>query len=195
MFDHHGLYEVTTHVPLLLFCSKTFSQAKKVPGFVQHIDLAPTICEMLNIDSKNYAFDGLSLFPLVRGEKDEIRDFVFNEESYVQRKVGLRTNNFKYIYAPDGVGMCNYCQKVHAGVEELYELEKDPVEKNNIADENKEQAAEMRQRLDGFIKKLDKKRNRMLKQGQGRGDLSEGNKNFKEDKKIRKKLRSLGYMD
>jgi arylsulfatase A-like enzyme len=150
---------------------------------------------MLNIDYKNYAFDGLSLFPLVRGEKDEIRDFVFYEESYVQRKVGLRTSNFKYIYAPDGVGMCNYCQKVHAGVEELYELEKDPGEKNNIADENKEKAAEMRQRLDGFIKKLDKKRNRMLEQGQSRGDISEDNKYFKEDKKIRKKLRSLGYMD
>ncbi len=59
--------------------------------------MLPTICDMINIDYKNYAFDGLSLFPLVRGEKDEIRDFVFNEESYVQRKVGLRTNNFKYI--------------------------------------------------------------------------------------------------
>lgn len=194
-FDHHGLYEVTTHVPLILFCSKTFSQAKEVPGLVQHIDLAPTICEMLNIDYKNFAFDGLSLFPLVKGEKDEIRDFVFTEESYVQRKVGLRTKDFKYIYAPDGVGMCNYCQKVHAGVEELYELEKDPVEKNNIADENKEKAAEMRQRLDGFMKKLDKKRNSKMKQGHRRGDISEDNINFKEEKKIRKKLRGLGYMD
>jgi len=91
--------------------------------------------------------------------------------------------------------MCNYCQKVHAGVEELYELGKDPGEINNIADKNKEKAAEMRQKLDGFIEKLDKKRNSKLKQGNRRGDISEDKINFKEDKKIRKKLRSLGYMD
>ena len=106
-FDHHGLYDITTHVPLILYYPEAFSEPKKVKGFVQHVDLAPTLCELLNIEYKDYGFDGVSFMPLIRREKEEIRHYVFNEESYVQRKIGFRTKKFKYIFAPDGVGMCN----------------------------------------------------------------------------------------
>jgi arylsulfatase len=143
-FDHHGLYDVTTHVPLILYYPKAFSEPKRVKSLVQHADLAPTLYELLNIKYKDYELDGASLMPLIRGEKREIRQFVFNEESYVQRKIGFRTKKFKYILSPDGVGMCNYCQQVHGGEEELYNLEVDPEENANIAVESKIMADEMK---------------------------------------------------
>ncbi len=157
-FDHHGLYDVTTHVPLILYYPKAFSEPKKVKGLVQHIDLAPTIYELLNIKYKDYELDGASLMPLIRGEKREIRHFVFNEESYVQRKIGFRTKKFKYIFSPDGVGMCNYCQQVHGGEEELYNLEVDPEEKVNIAVESKIVADEMKKGLNDLIRSLNSKK-------------------------------------
>lgn len=164
-FDHHGLYDVTTHVPLILYYPQAFSEAKKVNGLVQHTDLAPTLYEFLNIKYKDYELDGASLMPLIRGEKREIRHFAFNEESYVQRKIGFRTKKLKYIFSPDGVGMCNYCQRVHGGEEELYNLEVDPEEKVNIAAESKVVSDEMRKRLDDLIKSLNSKKQRELISG------------------------------
>lgn len=157
-FDHHGLYDVTTHVPLILYYPKAFSEPKRVKGLVQHIDLAPTLYELLNIKYKDYELDGASLMPLIRGEKGEIRHFAFNEESYVQRKIGFRTKKFKYIFSPDGVGMCNYCQQVHGGEEELYNLDVDPEEKVNIAVESKIIADEMKKELKDLIKSLNSKK-------------------------------------
>lgn len=164
-FDHHGLYDVTTHVPLILYYPKAFSEPKKVKGLVQHIDLVPTLYELLNIKYTGYELDGASLMPLIRGEKREIRQFVFNEESYVQRKIGFRTKKFKYILSPDGVGMCNYCQQVHGGEEELYNLEVDPEEKVNIAVESKIMADEMKRRLNDLLRSLNSKKQKEFIRG------------------------------
>lgn len=167
-FDHHGLYDVTTHVPLIFYYPKAFTEPKRVKGLVQHIDLAPTLCELLNIEYKDHGFDGASLIPLIRGQKREIRHYIFNEESYVQRKIGFRSKKFKYIFSPDGVGMCNYCQLVHGGKEELYNLEVDPEEMVNIAVKSKITANEMRKALDDLIKGLNRKKQKDFI----RGDIS-----------------------
>ena len=41
-FDHHGLYEVNTHVPLLIRYPRAFPPGRRVRGFVQHVDVVPT---------------------------------------------------------------------------------------------------------------------------------------------------------
>jgi arylsulfatase A-like enzyme len=194
-FDHHGLYDETTHVPLILHNAKIIGEAKRITGFVQHIDLAPTLCDLLDIEDKKMEFDGRSLLPLIKGEKEKIRDFAFNEESYVQRKIGLRTSHHKYIFAPDGIGKCNYCQKVHAGPEELYSLDNDPKETVNRIREDKRAAGMMRHKVNDLIKKLDAKRRRELNKGYPKKKNLRHDQDSKEEKKIRKKLRSLGYIE
>lgn len=161
-FDHHGLYDVTTHVPLVLYYPKTFSEPKRVKGLVEHIDLVPTLCELLNIEYEGYNFDGMSLMPLIRGERKQMRGYVFNEESYAQRKIGLRSEKFKYIFAPDGGGICNYCQRVHGGKEEVYDLEQDPEEVVNIADRDRLTADRMRNEVGDLITSLNSKKQREL---------------------------------
>jgi arylsulfatase A-like enzyme len=194
-FDHHGLYDVTTHVPLIFYNQKFFSRPKKIPAFIQHIDLVPTILDYMGIDHTNLECDGTSLRPLINGEITDIRNFAFFEESYVQRKIGLRNKTHKYIYAPDGIGMCSYCQKVHAGVEELYDLAKDPEEIHNAVSGDKTTAARMRAGLEQVIQKLDDKRRRLLeKKDLTRTDWKNGDA-LADQKRIKKKLRSLGYMD
>lgn len=194
-FDHHGLYEETTHVPLILYNAKIIGDAKRIKGFVQHIDLVPTLCDLLDIEDKKIEFDGKSLLPLIKGKKEEIRDFAFNEESYVQRKIGLKTSHYKYIFAPDGVGKCNYCQKVHAGPEELYNLENDPNETDNRIREEKHTARNMRRKLNDLIKKLDAKKQLELNKEYSKKKKLKHFQDSKEEKQIRKKLRSLGYKD
>ncbi|MEJ2629375.1 MAG: sulfatase, partial [bacterium] len=190
-FNHHGLYEETIHVPLLLHYPNVFKSGKRIKGFVQHIDLMPTLYEILGKRYSEQDFDGISLFPLIKEEK-KIRDQVFMEESYMQRKAALRNEQYKYIWALDDKGWCNYCQKVHVGIEELYNLEKDPQELQDIAAKKKSTARKMRAQLQEIITTLDKKRNDSMSPSRNNGtsDIFDAD----EEKAVRKGLKGLGYI-
>jgi arylsulfatase len=194
-FDHHGLYDVTTHVPLILFSPKHFPNPKRVKALVQHVDLVPTICDLLNIEPGESAWDGQSLLPVISGDKNEIHDHALIEESYAERKIALRTKDHKYIYAPDGEGKCKYCQKVHGGAEELYSLMDDPEEEDNRIARDPLRAERMRQKLQSTIDALDSKRKQELERSKASKTPHQPFSDPKEEKKIRKKFKSLGYMD
>jgi len=84
------------------------------------VDLVLTILYILNIGGR-YGFDRESLVPLIRGERDCIRLFVYVEEAHTQRKRAIRTEDFKYIYALTSKEVvCRYCGFIHGGVKELY---------------------------------------------------------------------------
>jgi arylsulfatase A-like enzyme len=194
-FDHHGLYDVTTQVPLIMYYPKSFSNPGRIKSLVQHVDLLPSLLDLLQIDSVPYRPDGKSLLPLIGDEKQEIRSFCFQEESYVQRKIALRTHKFKYIYAPDGYGLCKYCQMVHGGAEELYNLEKDPEERTNIVDKDTIIAQQMHKILDEFYNKLESKRRKEIEEDPSDDLFPNERPDPKEEKEIKRKLRGLGYMD
>jgi len=194
LFDHHGLYEVTTHVPLILHFPRLFPAGRRIPGLVQHVDLLPTLLEIVGADEGESELDGLSLLPLIKKETTRLRDDVFFEESYVQRKIGLRTEDWKYLFAPDGTGHCLYCRKVHGGVEELYDLRRDPEEKVNLARQDRARARSMRERLEKKMRALDEKRMRKAKKSAGIPPFRPP-EDPAEERRIRRRLRSLGYMD
>jgi arylsulfatase A-like enzyme len=156
-FDHHGLYDESTHVPLFLHYPRGWQKGLRLQSFVQHVDLLPTICEAAGIAPPE-GVDGKSLLPLISGSVQQLREAVFTEESYVQRKAALRTDRYKYIQALDGTGWCRYCEKVHIGLEELYDLLEDPRELKDLSKSHHDVAAEMRGRLQEIITHLDRKR-------------------------------------
>ena len=192
-FDHHGLYEETTHVPLILHYPARWKAARRLSSFVQHVDILPTICEIAGIGAPP-AGDGASLVPLIEGDAHQIRDAVFMEESYVQRKAALRTDRYKYILALDGTGWCRYCEKVHIGLEELYDLHDDPGETKDLSGSHRAVAEEMKARLNSMIAQLDMK----LEQSKGsrRAPDPEAGPTLeaREEQMIKKRLKSLGYL-
>jgi len=195
-FDHHGLYDVTTHVPLILRHPSVFSKPKRVSGLVQHTDLVPTILDILGIDDGDLGFDGRSLIPLIRGDVAEIRPFTYSEESYVQKKRAIRTTTHKYIQAVDGVGFCSYCQKIHSGREELYDLARDPSEEVNLIDEEPAVCQVLKKELDGFVEQLTLRKQKRIKERETRqGESETWTYSAEEQKEIEKRLRSFGYMD
>jgi len=193
-FDHHGLYEETTHVPLILHYPNFFTEEKRIISLVQHIDLVPTICDLVNVKYLKEEFDGQSLLPLIHDKIDKIRDHVFIEESYVQKKSALRTKKYKYITAYENDGWCNYCQKVHVGKEELYDLENDPCENSDITQEEKSIAKQMNNQILKIIKHLDK--NREDKMSKNELSIKDDNQIYdpQEEEIIRKRFKNLGYL-
>src|SRR5262249_46206780 len=58
-----------------------FHGGKVSDAMVSHVDLFPTLCELLEIDRPAW-LEGRSIFPVLRGEKKEINDEVFAEVNY-----------------------------------------------------------------------------------------------------------------
>ncbi len=142
-FDHHGLYDCTLHVPLVLK-HPSLPAGRRVSGFTQHQDLVPTILEVLDLSEDRSKFDGKSLLPLVEGSvTSNYSDFYITECTWM-RKHGWRTPEWKLIVAlePD----------FHFKPEiELYNLVTDPGENHNLAEQEPEIVATLRGRMDAWI--------------------------------------------
>jgi arylsulfatase A-like enzyme len=161
-FDHHGLYDESIHVPLIIKFPKIYP-SKEIDAFVQHTDIVPTILETLHV-SLTQSFDGLSLMSMIN-TGDDIRNFIFAEESYTEQKKCIRTKEYKFISAETkNNALCRYCGVIHGGIEELYDLRKDPKETNNILSERPEIAFELKKKLEMYTEYLlNKKKKESIK--------------------------------
>ncbi len=139
-FHHHGLYDTTIHVPLII-AGSFLPKCLVIRDIVQHVDIAPTILDLISENSqvnehwkKSLKCEGKSLLPLIYKDlKDNFRNFAYMEEHFTQDKYAIRTLNWKYIEAPTKrSAFCRYCGCIHGGVRELYNLKEDPWESYNL---------------------------------------------------------------
>jgi arylsulfatase A-like enzyme len=153
----HGgfhLYDEVVHVPLIIIGPGLPGQV--ISQQVSLLDLAPTILDMLEIE-KPKAFLGNSLLPLITGNKVQPGDLqaISETDSTIdpaqprpreallqldahQRVVSFRTRKWKYIYN-------------ERGQDELYHLENDPKETQNIIDAEPDIATELRTKIMAHI--------------------------------------------
>ena len=163
-FDHHGLYDVTLHVPLIIRYPKKVPAGRRLTGYNRHHNLVPTLVELAGIRTRA-RFDGGSLMPMVCGEIASYESEFYITECTWMRKHGWRTPQWKLIVAlePD----FHFKPSV-----ELYNLVEDPQETHNLADTHSDVVASLRKRMDAFIAKREKETgitNPMLTQGDWHG--------------------------
>lgn len=88
-----------TSVYLIMRGPGGFTGGKVCDAMISHMDLYPTICELLNIEAPHW-LQGRSLMPVIRGEKEQIHDELFAEVNYhaaYEPKRAVRTQRFNYI--------------------------------------------------------------------------------------------------
>ena len=168
-FDHHGLYDVTLHVPLIIRYPGRVPAGKRVSGYNQHKDLVPTILELADIES-DIAFDGDSLTPLISGETASYDSEFYITECTWMRKHGWRTPEWKLIVAlePD----FHYKPPV-----ELYNLINDPDENENLVDKHPDIVNLLETRMKNWILKREKETglsNPIMNQGDWHGHKGVG---------------------
>jgi arylsulfatase A-like enzyme len=153
-WDHCGLYEPTVHVPVILRWPGRIPARRRVPGFVQQVDLLPTILEAIRseapagIDLSGLddpdGLDGRSLWPAIRGERDGTHEEIYLSECAWQAARGIRTERYKWIRTYDsGPFVRPAC--------ELYDLKEDPGETVNLAEACPDIVEEMQRRLDRWV--------------------------------------------
>jgi arylsulfatase A-like enzyme len=142
-YDHHGLYEANVHVPLILHWPGKLPEGRRVPGFVQNTDLAPTILDLAGIPDRD-GMEGLSLLPPLFGLRSGNYDEVYYSEATWQLKRAVRKGRWKLIHA--------LAQDPHGGpMQELYDLDSDPEEQQNVLAEYPEVARELEAKLKAWV--------------------------------------------
>jgi len=144
---------------------------------ISNIDLLPSILDFIDGDiPKN--IEGRSFLPILENEKDLFRTEIFVEKSWhdiYDPMRGIRTEKYKYVrnfekketsfllpldisYIRSGRAINEIMKETYAKPsleEELYDLEKDPNEKNNLIDDPsyKNIAAELRAKLNDWMER------------------------------------------
>ena len=126
-FDKRFMYEESFRTPLLMRLPKGYNRHGEVPELVQNIDYAPTFLDFAGVEIP-VEIQGKSMKPLLIDDKNkEWRDAVyyhyyeFPNEHAVKKHYGVRTDRYKLIHFYNDID-----------VWELYDLEKDPEEMNNL---------------------------------------------------------------
>lgn len=162
-----------TGVYLILRGPGGWSGGKVSNAMVSHMDLFPTICDLLEIDHPPW-LEGKSLMPLARGDSTEIHDELFAEVNYhaaYEPKRSVRTQRWNYIKrfgdrthpvlpnCDDGLSktlwLRNGWMSQLVPQERLYDTIFDPNETRNLAEDPTCAAAlkDMRSRLDAWMKR------------------------------------------
>jgi arylsulfatase len=142
-FDHHGLYEGNIHVPLIFYWPGKLPRGKRVPGFVQNLDIAPTLLELAGIVDKD-RMEGKSLLPTVFGLRDGNYEVLYFSEATWEVKRAIRTERWKLIDSIE--------QDPHGRpMQELFDLANDPTEQRNVASQYPEVVAELKAQLDKWV--------------------------------------------
>ncbi len=120
-------------------------------ALVSHIDVFPTICDMLGLKKPDW-LQGASLLPLMRGSAEKVHDYIFSEVTYhaaYEPMRSVRTDRLKLIrlFARDrrkpfvNIGdhqaedwfLSSPLPGIEAERDYLYDLVADPAEEINVA--------------------------------------------------------------
>lgn len=180
MYHTASLYDELIHVPLIMIYSPQIPKSRRIKGLVSLIDVFPTILELAEADParihnaditrSNPKIDGVSLADF---EDRDYHKYVFAERDRAkivgplnQELKCVRDKNYKYILDEEGLA-------------ELYDMNKDPFEQNNIAPKEAEIALKYKNIISENLNPF--------------GVLPKGRRDVQEEKKIIEKLKALGY--
>jgi len=131
----NGMYEASARVPMII-AGPGAKKGLVVDELVSLIDIYPTLMDMAGLDHPDW-LQGHSLMPLLKGEPSDRPDWVLSEYHSNMANTGifmLRRGPWKYI-AYAGYGP------------QLFNLERDPDELNNLAGVRKDVVREMDAKL------------------------------------------------
>ena len=161
----HTLFNEQLHVPLIIKLPGSKFASSKVNRLVRSIDILPTVLDLLG-EKEAKNLEGISLVPLMKGKKPGKKIFAVSQRDMQQ------TYDRKYWSVMD--------RKWKLYDSKLYNLLKDPGESIDASGTNRD----LKRKLEKFAVYYIKKNMQGI-----------SGKKVKMDDELKKKLKSLGYLD
>jgi len=186
----HGqdLYEESLRVPLIIKFPDGSPSAKRIRQPVRLIDIFPTIVDFLKLKTSDFlaSLDGETLWPLVQGKKQsgreslaELAGSILN--SHLPRRTALFSQGKKLIineeFSPEALKFFSFPPPDLPRLE-LFNLNRDPQERENLATQEPEVVRQFLRRLEELYqaaRRLEKKKARLTR-------------------RLKEELRALGYL-
>lgn len=150
-YDHHGLYQTNCHIPLILHCPDVVPMGQRLDGLVTLKDIAPTVLDYAaqSALSDRENMEGTSLRTIIENGADTGScDAIYLTECGWMKKRGWQTQKWKLIIETGGTPEVYNKPDV-----ELYDLEEDPDEIYNLAEEAGDIVAQLKKDMDDFLQK------------------------------------------
>jgi arylsulfatase A-like enzyme len=145
----HSLHRELTRIPLIIFDPRQRYPVQRVTTQVRIVDVLPTILDLLEIEPGRDV-DGHSLLPLMRGEETSHRGaFAENRSS-----TNAGPTELSYVDYPNKL-IAKYSPEGELLSADLYDLDADPREMRNVAEEQPEVLAHVSEKLRLLREELD----------------------------------------
>jgi arylsulfatase A-like enzyme/Tfp pilus assembly protein PilF len=170
----HGffLYESATRVPFVIRAPFERTRGRSVADLVRTVDIVPTTLALLGVDAPATPMSGVSLVPLMTGDRVELALDGYAEAMYPLHHYGwsslraLRDGRYKLIDAPRP---------------ELYDLDQDPGELRNVFEER----LALGSRMQIALRELEARLTNTVSRTAAAADV---------DPEVRERLAALGYV-
>jgi arylsulfatase A-like enzyme len=162
--EHHlCAYDELIRVPLIMRYPKVLPKGKRVRWITQTLDILPTILDILDVSNEmlQKTLQGYSVLPAI--DNEPCREFALTEYmkplqqffliwrrhpdfdigTYNYMLKALRTLEYKYIWYSNGKA-------------ELFDLNNDPSEKENLAKDMPDKVLEMKTKMENFLMSMDR---------------------------------------
>jgi arylsulfatase A-like enzyme len=169
-----NLYEPTIRIPLMIRHPRGDGAGRRIGALTQHVDLLPTVLDFLDIDRPE-GVEGHSLLPLMRGERDSVREYAFSGRypNELARVLGQGRGSAMQAAAFDGAaGLGSASSRLVEALtvttndwslicspqgrpSELYDLAADPRQERNVLDDRPEIARDLHAALVRFLEGSD----------------------------------------
>jgi len=193
-YDHeswlhdHSLYEEGIRIPLIIKFPQGRFSGQRVTDVMRITDIMPTALDFVGIEPERFDLDGESLFPLLEGRERQPRtvltDLALRQFPDPPTVISLVRDNLKVIVHKKlgSPYVERIARKINDYHVELYDLEQDPGETKNLAQDSRYRTEVVR-----FIREI-----HALFQ-EARDSRTQKNE-VEMDRSLEERLRALGYI-
>lgn len=149
-FEKHTMWEEAIRQPMILRVGTGLRPGEQEDALIEYIDVAPTLVELAGVEPMPDA-QGKSFVPVVNDEQQEFREIVFAE--YLEDNLAMVFDGrWKYMFTTGsrdlGIGYATG-HGPSGIVHRLYDLEADPGETTNVAQQHPEKLLHMQKLMLG----------------------------------------------